>query len=136
MAGSKYSDQTIPCSQSRSTLTLSIRNDPIFEYVEKLKEIGLTIYPYVRNKYIMTTLVFVVWMTFFDENNFISQVQNQMKLSELEADRDHYVAEIEQSAEDLKLLQNDKELLEKFARERYLMKKENEEIFVFATEEE
>lgn len=84
----------------------------------------------------MTTLVFVVWMTFFDENNFISQVQNQMKLSELEVDRDHYVAEIEQSSEDLKLLQNDKELLEKFARERYLMKKENEEIFVFATEEE
>lgn len=84
----------------------------------------------------MTTLVFLVWMTFFDENNFISQVQNQMKLSVLEADRDHYVEEIEQSAEDLKLLQNDKELLEKFARERYLMKKENEEIFVFATEEE
>lgn len=84
----------------------------------------------------MTVLVFLVWMTFFDENNFISQVQNQMKLSELEADRDHYLAEIEQSAEDLKLLQNDKELLEKFARERYLMKKQNEEIFVFATEEE
>lgn len=84
----------------------------------------------------MTSLVFVVWMTFFDENNFISQVQNQMKLSELEVDRDHYVVEIDQSSEDLKLLQNDKELLEKFARERYLMKKENEEIFVFATEEE
>jgi cell division protein FtsB len=103
--------------------------------MEKLKEIGLAIYPYVRNKYIMTTLVFVVWMTFFDENNFISQVQNQLKLSELEADRDHYVAEIQESEEDLKLLQNDKELLEKFARERYLMKKEDEEIFVFAVEE-
>lgn len=103
--------------------------------MEKLKKVGLTIYPYVRNKYIMTTLVFVVWMTFFDENNFISQVQNQLKLSELEADRDHYVAEIEESEEDLKLLQNDKELLEKFARERYLMKKEDEEIFVFAVEE-
>lgn len=104
--------------------------------MDKLKEIGQFLNPYVRNKFIMTTLVFLVWMTFFDENNFISQVQNQMKLSVLEADRDHYVEEIEQSAEDLKLLQNDKELLEKFARERYLMKKENEEIFVFATEEE
>ena len=100
-----------------------------------MKEIGQVLYPYAKNKYIMTMLVFIVWMTFFDENNFISQVQDQLKLSVLEADRDHYVEEIEQSAEDLKLLQNDKELLEKFARERYLMKKENEEIFVFAVEE-
>jgi cell division protein DivIC len=83
----------------------------------------------------MTILVFLVWMTFFDENNFISQVENRLKLAELEVDKEHYVKEINQSAEDLKLLQNDKELLEKFARERYLMKKENEDIFVFAVEE-
>lgn len=83
----------------------------------------------------MTLLVFLVWMTFFDENNFISLVENRMKLAELEDEKEHYVAEINESAEDLKLLQNDKELLEKFARERYLMKKENEEIFVFAVEE-
>ncbi|MCB9187172.1 MAG: septum formation initiator family protein [Flavobacteriales bacterium] len=104
--------------------------------MDKLKEIGLAVYPYVRNKYIMTVVVFLVWMTFFDENNFISLVENRMKLAELEDEKEHYVDEINESAEDLKLLQNDKELLEKFARERYLMKKENEEIFVFATEEE
>ena len=104
--------------------------------MEKLKEIGRVLYPYIRDKYKMTILVFLVWMTFFDENNFISQVENQLKLAELEADKKHYVSEIEQSAEDLKLLQNNKELLEKFARERYLMKKEDEEIFVFTTEEE
>ena len=84
----------------------------------------------------MTILVFLVWMTFFDENNFISQVQNRMKLGELVEEQEHYVREIEQSDADLKLLQNDKELLEKFARERYLMKKENEDIFVFAVEED
>lgn len=104
--------------------------------VEKVKEIAFKVYPYVRNKYWTTLFVFLVWMTFFDENNFISQVQNQLKLSELEADKEHYVSEIEQSAEDLKLLQNDKALLEKFARERYLMKKKDEDIFVFTTEEE
>jgi cell division protein DivIC len=103
--------------------------------VQKLREIGQMLYPYARNKYIMTILVFLVWMTFFDENNFISQVENRLKLAELEVDKEHYVKEINQSAEDLKLLQNDKELLEKFARERYLMKKENEDIFVFAVEE-
>ena len=84
----------------------------------------------------MTILVFLVWMTFFDENNFISQVQDRMKLGELVEEQEHYVRGIEQSDADLKLLQNDKELLEKFARERYLMKKENEDIFVFAVEED
>jgi cell division protein FtsB len=104
--------------------------------MQKLKKIAARIYPYVRNKYIATMLLFLVWMTFFDENNFISQVKNQIKLAELEVDKEHYVKEIAESAENLRLLQQDKELLEKFARERYLMKKENEEIFVFAVEEE
>ena len=107
-----------------------------FGLMQKLKSIGLYLYPHVRNKYKMTILVFLVWMTFFDENNFISQVQNRMKLGELVEEQEHYVREIEQSDADLKLLQNDKELLEKFARERYLMKKENEDIFVFAVEED
>lgn len=83
----------------------------------------------------MTLLVFFVWMTFFDENSFISTARNRIKLAELETEKEHYVKEIEESTADLKLLQNDKELLEKFARERYLMKKENEEIFVFSVEE-
>lgn len=104
--------------------------------MQKIRDIGLLIYPYVRNKFIFTSLLFLIWMTFFDQSNFIDQIQDRMKLSELEAHRDQLAAEIAQSNEDLKLLQNDKELLEKFARERYLMKKENEDIFVFAVEEE
>jgi len=74
-------------------------------------------------------------MAFFDENSFISTIKNQIKLSELEDEKEHYTQEISESTADLKLLQNDKALLEKFARERYLMKKENEDIFVFAVEE-
>ena len=104
--------------------------------MDKIKEIAVRIYPYVRDKYIMTAAVFLIWMTFFDENNFISLIENRFKLAELNDEKEHYLQEIKKSAEDLKLLQNDKELLEKFARERYLMKKENEEIFVFTVEEE
>ncbi len=83
----------------------------------------------------MTLLAFLVWMTFFDENSFISTVKNQMKLAEMEDERDHYLNEIAESSADLKLLQNDKDLLEKFAREKYLMKKDDEEIFVFSVED-
>lgn len=53
----------------------------------------------------------------------------------MENERDHYLKEISESTADLKLLQNNKELLEKFAREKYLMKKDNEDIFVFSVED-
>lgn len=89
----------------------------------------------MRNKYVLTSLVFLTWMTFFDENSFISTIENRIKLAELEDEQEHYLKEITQSTDDLKLLQNNQELLEKFARERYLMKKENEDIFVFSVED-
>ena len=104
--------------------------------MQKIHGLGLKIFPYVRNKFIFTSFLFFIWMTFFDQSNFIDQIQDRMKLSELEEHRDQLAAEISQSNEDLMLLQTDEKLLEKFARERYLMKKVNEDIFVFAIEEE
>jgi cell division protein FtsB len=95
----------------------------------------MNVIPKLRNKFVISFLVFLTWMTFFDENSFISTIENRMKLAELEDERDHYLKEIAQSTDDLKLLQNNQELLEKFARERYLMKKENEDIFIFSVEE-
>lgn len=81
-------------------------------------------------------LVFFFWMLFFDDNNVVSQVKTQIKLSELRADKAHYEKEIAESRSGLSLLQKDRALLEKFAREKYLMKKENEDIFVFVVEED
>ena len=95
----------------------------------------MNVIPKLRNKFVISFLVFLTWMTFFDENSFISTIENRIKLAELEDERDHYLKEIAQSTDDLKLLQNNQELLEKFARERYLMKKENEDIFIFSVEE-
>ncbi|MCF8460390.1 MAG: septum formation initiator family protein [Flavobacteriales bacterium] len=103
--------------------------------MKKLKKLGKKLNPYIRSKYAVTLLAFLVWMTFFDENSFISTIKNQLKLAEMENERDHYLKEISESTADLKLLQNNKELLEKFAREKYLMKKDNEDIFVFSVED-
>lgn len=103
--------------------------------MKKFRDIAANVIPRLRNKYVLTLLVFTTWMTFFDENSFISTFENRMKLAELEDESEHYLKEIAQSTDDLKLLQNNQELLEKFARERYLMKKENEDIFVFSVEE-
>ena len=91
--------------------------------------------PYLRNKYVVTGLMFVVWVGFIDDNNIISQVKGRMKLAEVYREREFYLKETRQSSEELKLLQNDKELLERFARERYLMKRPDEDIFVFTVED-
>lgn len=107
----------------------------IFSAMKRIRKVTSTVLPLLRNKYVFTSLLFVVWMMFIDENNVISQVKNRLKLAELEKDREFYEHEISESTADLKLLQHDREVLEKFAREKYLMKKADEDIFVFVTEE-
>lgn len=86
--------------------------------------------PILRNKYVATLLVFAVWMLFFDQNNAINQVRTRLKLAELNRQKEHYLEEISSSRDQLSILHNDREMLEKLARERYLMKKDNEDIFI------
>lgn len=74
---------------------------------------------------------FVIWISFFDNNNLMDRRHFKKQLHELEEKRDYYQQEIEKNKQDLEALMGNKEKLEKFAREKYLMKKDNEEIFVF-----
>lgn len=86
--------------------------------------------PVLRNKYFITTLAFVVWLLFFDKNDLFSQLSYRRQLKELEVDKEYYLKEIARNKEDMKELMSDPEHLEKYARERYLMKKDNEDIFL------
>jgi cell division protein DivIC len=72
----------------------------------------------------------VVWVGFFDQYNLVERVKNNRKLQELEAEKEHYVSDIETTKRKLQELKGDKEMLEKFAREQYLMKKKNEDIYL------
>lgn len=91
---------------------------------------------FFRNKYSITAIVFVLWIAFFDQNNLITQIQYRMELDKLEEERKFYQEEIESIQSDLDDLQRNPKSLEKFAREKYLMKKDNEEIFVIVEEED
>lgn len=82
------------------------------------------------NKYFLTTLAFVVWMVFFDSNNILTRAKLQHKLVELQEEKRFYLEEIRKDSTLTRELQNDSSKLEKFARERYLMKKEGEDIFL------
>lgn len=90
--------------------------------------------PLFRNFYFATGLALLGWMTFFDANDLPTQIRNWLKLRELEAEARFYQTEIKQvQAERREVLGND-ELREKFAREKYLMKKPTEAIFVIVDE--
>jgi len=83
-----------------------------------------------KNKYFLISLAFVVWMIFFDKNDIFSQYQYHQQLSKLKQERDFYQKETAKVAKDLDELTSNPQKLEKFARERYLMKKDNEDVFV------
>lgn len=88
----------------------------------------------LRNKYILTTLVFIIWLLFFDRHDIISQLKLRKELQKLEEKKAFYLNEIEKDSKSLNELLTNPKTLEKFAREKYLMKKDNEDIFVIVNE--
>lgn len=78
----------------------------------------------------LTMLFFVVWIIFFDQNNLIDRFQSIQKNRSLENEKTYYQEKIEDDKRKLNELRTDRENLEKFAREQYYMKKDNEDIFV------
>lgn len=83
-----------------------------------------------RNKYVVASLAFFVWMLFFDGNNFIFQYRLKSTLNELEREKTFYFTEIDHDRSMLQKLESDSTALEKFAREKYLMKRKNEDVFL------
>ena len=93
------------------------------------------LFRYARNFYVATAIGLLVWMTFFDANDLLTQARNWWKLQELEAEARFYKTEIKRvQAENREVLGNDR-LREKFAREKYLMKRSSEDIFVIVDEQ-
>ncbi len=74
-------------------------------------------------------------MIFFDSNDFITQYQLSKKLSDLENDKEYYLQKIDSVKQDREELLSNAELLEKYAREKYLMKKPGEDLFIIMKKE-
>jgi cell division protein FtsB len=97
--------------------------------MDKLKAIYRTIRPFL-NKYLITVVVFLVFIVFVDENNVIRRVQYETKIRELKQDIRHYRKLSEESESKLKKLHSSNAELERVAREDYLMKKPNEDVYI------
>jgi len=84
----------------------------------------------LKNRYVLCAIGLLAWITFFDSFDLFTTVKNQQLLSKMEEQKAWYEEQIIETRADLKQLNSDDAMLEKFARERYLMKRENEDIFV------
>lgn len=87
-----------------------------------------------RNKYILVITAFLVWLTFFDRNNFISQVRLGRILNEKRTQKEFYLNHIREDSISMHELMSDTTLLEKFGREKYLMKRDDEDIYLIVKE--
>ena len=100
-----------------------------FKIIEKLP-------PVLRNKYVLTILIFLLWILLFDSNNLISRYKEMRELKKLRADREYYLNRIEEDKRKLHELKTDNHNLEKFAREQYRMKKNNEDLYIIMSPRE
>ena len=100
-----------------------------------IRKITAHIPGWLKNRYVLTFILFLVWMTFFDQNDFITLYHLKSELRDIRKEKEYYRHQIEETRENLEDLFNNNEKLEKFAREKYLMKKDDEDIFIIVVEE-
>jgi len=90
---------------------------------------------YIHNRFFYTGLIFIIWITFFDSNNLIEEFKLSKKLNDLQTRKQFYNHEIVRLSEEIKAFNSNGKLVEKFAREQYFMKKDNDEIYVILHDE-
>ena len=89
------------------------------------------IIPLLRNKYSLSLILFFGWIVFLDSNNLIDRIYNLKQVHKLERDIIFYNEKIRDDRAKLEELESNPSDLEKFAREHYLMKKPDEDVFIF-----
>jgi cell division protein DivIC len=108
----------------------------LFTFETMLKEYYHKLPPFIKNKFVLVSLALLLWVAFFDSNNWIKQFKLQSEINDLKDQKEYYLKEIQKDSIALFDLTNNQETQEKFAREKYLMKKENEDIIVILKEHE
>ena len=85
---------------------------------------------YLKSRYVLVVVAFLVWMTFLDRNNFVEQYKIHTQLNDLRSKKKYYAEQIKVVRQEKQELFTSMASLEKFAREHYMMKKANEDLFV------
>lgn len=93
-----------------------------------------TVLRILKNKYFLATVLFVVWMMFFDPKDWGLIFEKKAKLKDLEKSEKHLATQILETRNELNMLKTNAQTIEKYARERYYMKKDNEDLFIVNSE--
>jgi cell division protein DivIC len=99
------------------------------EFVDKTKR------AISKNKFLLTGAIFFAWIALFDSNSCYDQMHLKEEKGKLEVERAYYIEKIKKDSTDYQELRTNNKNLEKFARENYLMKKDNEDIIVIVEED-
>jgi cell division protein FtsB len=92
------------------------------------------IFKIFKNIFVLIFVVFAIWMLFFDTNSFLTHLELNNEMDDLESEKEYYKREIQKDKKEIETLSNDQGL-EKFAREKYYMKRDNEEIYIIEYED-
>lgn len=85
---------------------------------------------WLKNKYVIATGVFVAIIFFFDKNDLFTQISRTKQLKDLKESKQYYTNSISAEQKELDKLRSNTDALEKYAREKYLMKRDNEDLFL------
>jgi cell division protein DivIC len=95
---------------------------------------GLSRFSWMKNKYLIAGAFFLVWMFFFDPRDIGTVISKKSKYNELQESEQHLADKIKETRQELSQLKNSAQTIEKYAREKYLMKKDNEDLFLVPDE--
>lgn len=87
----------------------------------------------LKNIFLLVTIIFIIWMLFFDANSWLMHKELNKEIDALNTKKEFYEREINTDEKEIKVLQTD-DGIEKYAREEYNMKKENEDIYIIETD--
>ena len=87
-------------------------------------------FSWLRNKFLLTAIGFMVWMFFIDRNDLPTQWKRVKELSTLQQSEKTMIKQINDTKTELSLLKTSPTTLEKYAREKYMMKRENEDLYI------
>jgi cell division protein DivIC len=87
---------------------------------------------FLKSKYLIALAAFCVIMLFLDRNDIFTQFERRKELRDLEQSKTYYTTQIASERKELEALKNNPATVEKYAREKYLMKRDNEELFIIS----
>ena len=98
--------------------------------MKRIKDLYQKLPAPLRNKYIITFIVFLVWIFFIDTFDIITQIKMNKEFKQLKEQQEFYKSEVKKDSTIIYNLNNNPEEQERFARERFLMKKDNEDLYI------